>query len=77
MIEEIDVEKLIRGRAFTVSYNLSSNRKTVTQLFALPNTRANRFAFIDTYYTVTIAKFLGLPFKRLKKLIAIKGYNRH
>ena len=29
-IGEIDVEKLIRGRAFTVSYNLSVNRKTVT-----------------------------------------------
>ena len=77
MIKEIDVEKLIRGRAFTVSYNLSSNRKTVIQLFALPNTRANRFTFIDIYYTITIAKFLGLLFERLKKLITIKGYNRH
>ena len=68
---------MIKGRAFTVSYNLSSNRKTVTQLFTLPNTRANGFAFIDTHCTVTTAKFLGLPFKRLKKLIAIKGYDRH
>ena len=77
MIKEIDVEKLIRGRAFTVSYNLSLNRKTVIQLFALPNTRANRFTFIDTYCAVTTAKFLGLSFKRLKKLITIKGYDRH
>ena len=71
------MEKLIGGRAFTVSCNLSSNRKTVTQLFALLNTRANRFAFIDIRCTVTIAKFLGLPFERLKKLIAIKGYDGH
>ena len=77
MINKIDVEKLIRGRAFTVSYNLSSNRKTVTQLFVLPNTRANRFVFIDIRCTITTAKFLGLPFKRLKKLITIKGYNRY
>ena len=62
---------------FTVSYNLSSNRKIVIQLFALLNTRANRFVFIDTYYNITIAKFLGLSFKRLKKLITIKGYNRY
>ena len=68
---------MIRGRAFTISYNLSLNRKTVTQLFALFNTRANRFIFIDTYYTVTITKFLGLPFKKLKKLITIKGYNKY
>ena len=33
--------------------------------------------FIDIHCTVTIAKFLGLPFKRLKKLITIKGYNRY
>ena len=77
MIKEIDVEKLIKGKAFTISYNLSSNRKTVTQLFTLPNTRANRFVFIDIHYTITIAKFLGLSFKRLKKLITIKGYNRY
>jgi len=71
------VEKLIGGRAFTVSCNLSSNGKTVTQLFALPDTGANGFAFMDTRCAVTTAKFLGLPFERLKKPIAIKGYDGH
>ena len=56
---------------------MSSNRKTVIQLFALLNTRANRFTFIDIYYTITIAKFLGLFFKKLKKPIVIKKYNKY
>jgi len=32
---------------------------------------------MDTRCAVTIAKFLGLPFTKLRKPIAIKAYNSH
>ena len=44
-------------------------------IYALPNTRAYRFLFMDTRYTMASAKFLGVPLRKLQDPIAIKGYN--
>src|SRR5689334_19097382 len=63
------------GKAFTVSCSLSSNGNTVTKVFALPDTGAHGFSFIDTHCATTVAKFLGVPLRKLANPIAIKGYN--
>jgi hypothetical protein len=44
-------------------------------IYALPNTRAYRFLFIDTRYIVASVKFLGVPLRKLQDPITIKGYN--
>jgi hypothetical protein len=74
-ISEIDIHKLIGGIAFTVTYNLSLNRNMVTNIFALPDTGALGFSFINTQCALTIIKFVGTQIKPLKEPIAIKGYN--
>ena len=45
-------------------------------LDTLVNTRANRFAFINTTYTINIAKFLNIKATWLEKSITIKDFNR-
>ena len=45
-------------------------------LDAFINIRANRFAFINTTYTVNTTRFLNVKTTRLKRPIAIKGFNR-
>jgi hypothetical protein len=75
LIYRINVQKLIGGVAFIVSYNLSINRNIVTIIYTLPNTRAYRFLFIDTHYIVASVKFLGVPLIKLRDPITIKGYN--
>jgi hypothetical protein len=44
-------------------------------LYALADTRANRFAFIDTAYAIDTAKFLNIKATELKELIAVKGFD--
>ena len=44
-------------------------------LYAFANTRANRFAFINTVCTINTAKFFNIKATQLKELIAIKGFN--
>ena len=58
-----------------VSCNLSTNRNTVTTIYALPDTRAHGFSFMDTRCTMASAKFLGVPLRKLQNPITIKGYN--
>ncbi len=74
-IHEIDIRKLIGGVAFTVSCNLSANGNTVTTIYALPDTGAHGFAFMDTRCAMASAKFLGVPLRKLQDPIAIKGYD--
>ena len=57
--------KLIRRVAFIVSCNLSINRNIVIIIYTLFNTRAYRFTFINTYYTITSTKFLRVLLKKL------------
>src|SRR6266536_4343350 len=74
-IHEIDIQKLIGGVAFTVSCNLSVNGNIVTTIYALPDTRAYRFVFMDTCCVMASVKFLGVPLRKLQDPIAIKGYD--
>ena len=58
-----------------VSCNLSTNRNIVTIIYALLNTRAYGFLFMDTCYIIASTKFLGVPLRKLQDPIIIKGYN--
>jgi hypothetical protein len=44
-------------------------------LYALANTKANGFTFIDTACAINTAKFLNIKAIELKKPIAVKGFN--
>jgi hypothetical protein len=44
-------------------------------LYALTNTKANEFAFINTAYAINTAKFLNIKVTKLKEPIAVKGFN--
>jgi hypothetical protein len=59
----------------TVSYTIAHNRYIV-KLNALTDFKANSFVFINTLYTINIAKFLNVKAQRLSCLINIKGYNK-
>ena len=55
----IDLSQLIGGKHFAILYTISYNGYRI-DLYTLANTRANGFAFIDTIYTIDIAKFLNI-----------------
>ena len=63
------------GIAFTVSCNLSLNGNMVTTIYALPDTGALGFSFIDMHCALAVAKFIGAHIRPLKEPIAIKGYD--
>jgi hypothetical protein len=63
------------GVAFTILCDLSFNGNTVSQIYALPNTGANGFAFIDTRCAKAITTFLGTPLLLLESSIRIRGYD--
>ena len=44
-------------------------------IYALPNTRAHRFLFMDTCCAMASTKFLGVSLRKLQDPIAIKGYD--
>jgi hypothetical protein len=63
------------GIAFTVSCSLSANGKSVITIYALPDTGALGFSFMDTRCALSSVKFLRTPLKKLRQPIAIKGYD--
>jgi hypothetical protein len=63
------------GRHFIVLYTLLKNRYGIT-LFALVDSRANGFIFIDTVYINNISTFLNLKPKPLIRPIIPKGFDR-
>jgi hypothetical protein len=65
---------LIGERHFTVLCTISYNGFGI-DLYALANTRANRFAFIDTTYTINTAKFLNIKATQLEEPIVVKGFD--
>jgi hypothetical protein len=65
---------LIGGKHFTVPCTISYNGFGI-DLHAFINTRANGFAFINTTYTINIAKFLNIKATQLKEPIVVKGFN--
>jgi hypothetical protein len=56
---------------YIITYN-----KYIVKLNVLINSKANSFVFINTFYTINIAKFLNIKVQRLSCLINIKSYNR-
>jgi len=70
----IDLSQLMGGKHFTIPYTISHNGYGI-DLHALTDTRANRFAFIDTACAINTAKFLNLKATPLKEPIAVKGFN--
>jgi RNase H-like domain found in reverse transcriptase/Reverse transcriptase (RNA-dependent DNA polymerase)/Integrase zinc binding domain/Integrase core domain/Retroviral aspartyl protease len=73
-LEEIDLSRLMGGKAFTVPCSLSHNGIAIDTL-ALPDSGANGFAFLNTAFAIETAKFLNVKAKRLKQPIAVKGFS--
>jgi hypothetical protein len=59
----------------TVPCTIAHN-EYVVKLNALADSGANGFVFINTFYTIDIAKFLNVKAQRLLCLINVKGYDR-
>ena len=62
------------GKHLTMSCTLSRNGVTV-QTYALADTEANEFTFINTLFAVNLAKYLNMKAQRLSKYLTVKGYN--
>ena len=62
------------GKHLTVPCTLSRNRVTV-QTYALADTEANGFTFINTLFAVNLAKYLNMKAQWLLKPLTVKGYN--
>ena len=58
----------------TILYTLSKNRYSI-DTYALADSGANRFVFIDLSFAINIAKFFQLKAQRLPELIHVKGYD--
>ena len=63
------------GKHLTVPCTLSRNEVTV-QTYALADTEANEFMFINTLFAVNLAKYLNMKAQQLLKPLTVKGYNR-
>jgi hypothetical protein len=59
----------------TILCTLSKNRYSV-DTYTLADSRANGFVFINSSFTINIAKFFQLKAQRLPEPIYIKGYDR-
>ena len=62
------------GNHFTVPCTISYNGFGVDS-YALTDTGANGFAFIDTACAIDVAKFLDIKTTRLEKPITVKGFD--
>src|SRR5436190_7426019 len=62
------------GNHFTVPCTISYNGFRVDS-YALTDTRANGFAFIDTACAIDVAKFLDIKMTQLEKPITVKGFD--
>ena len=62
------------GKHLTMPCTLSRNEVTV-QTYALADTEANEFTFINTLFAVNLAKYLNMKAQRLLKPLTVKGYN--
>jgi hypothetical protein len=63
------------GDTFTVPYSLVYNGTFIDNISALPDSRANGYAFLDTWCAKDVMKFLGYKAKPLNRPIIAKGYN--
>ena len=71
---EIDLSRLIGGKAFTIPCTLSRNGYGV-DTFALPDSGANGFSFVDTQCALDIAKFLNIKAHKMIRPISVNGYD--
>ena len=71
---KVNLNQLISGKHLTVLCTLLRNEVTV-QTYALADTEANRFTFINTLFTVNLAKYLNMKAQWLLKPLTVKGYN--
>jgi hypothetical protein len=65
---------LLKGDSFTFLYTISSNRLRI-KTRTLINTRANRYAFINTEFAALITRFLNTKTQQLLILYNIRGFN--
>jgi hypothetical protein len=70
------LSQLVGGPHLTIPCTLSKNGYAV-QLYALADSGANGFLFLDTRCAIDTAKFLGIKAQRLPTAINVKGYDGH
>jgi hypothetical protein len=70
----LDLSQLLGGQQFSVPTQIGKNGSGV-QADSLADTRANRFAFINTEFAVRVAKFCQTPAIRLQVVCYVKGYD--
>jgi hypothetical protein len=62
------------SKHFTIPCTISHNGYRI-DLHALANTKANRFAFINTACAINTTKFLNIKATLLKEPILVKGFD--
>jgi hypothetical protein len=65
---------LLKGDSFTFLYTISSNRLRI-KTCTLINTRANKYAFINTEFVALATRFLNTKPQRLPTLYNIRGFD--
>jgi hypothetical protein len=65
---------LLKGDSFTFPYTISSNRLRI-KTYTLINTKANRYAFINTEFAALTTRFLNTKLQQLLILYNIQGFD--
>lgn len=70
----MDLSQLIGGQGFNVNSQIAYNGISIP-LTTLADTGANGYLFMDTQRATELAKFFGIPTRRLNTPIETKGYD--
>lgn len=70
----MDLSQLIGGQGFNVNSQIAYNGISIP-LTTLADTGANGYLFMDTQRATGLAKFFGIPTRRLNNPIGTKGYD--
>jgi hypothetical protein len=65
---------LLKGNSFTFLYTISSNKLRI-KTCTLINTKANKYAFINTEFVALATRFLNTKLQQLFILYNIRGFN--
>jgi hypothetical protein len=65
---------LLKGDSFTFLYTISSNGLRIKTRILI-NTKANRYAFINTEFAALATRFLNTKLQRLLILCNIRGFD--
>jgi hypothetical protein len=71
---EVDFSQLLKGDSFTFPYTISSNRLGIKTCILI-DTRANRYAFINTDFVAIATRFLNTKVQRLLAACNIQGFD--